>query len=258
MRLELFRDLHGVVGAGARHHSLAAAMPELVASGYTGAVASVDVAESIPDFRSQLGERGLDYIASVTTVGDTVAAHVDSLQRALADAEFHRPRLVIAQSGTAEWSGLEAGRFFEAATGIEEDLPFLVAHQTLTDRALFRPEVADAMVQRFPDLRLAADFGHWVWACGGLLDDRLDVVRRCAAHVVHVHAGVGSEHNPRVSDPRAPEWSTHLAAHELWWSRVWDEQERTGVAVTTMTPDAESWEAAGWLGERQRARFAER
>jgi sugar phosphate isomerase/epimerase len=258
MRLELFRDLHGVVGAGLRHPSLAAAMPELVASGYAGAVATIDLAESIPDFRSQLGERGLDYIATVTTTGDTVAAHVDSLQRAVAEAEFHRPRLVIAQSGTAEWSGVEAGRFFEAAARIEEDLPFLVAHQTLTDRVLSRPEIADAMVQEFPDLRLAADFGHWVWACGGLLDDRPDVVRRCAAHVVHVNAGVGSEDSPRVPDPRAPEWSPHLAALELWWSMVWDEQERGGAAVTTLTPDAGSWEAASWLGERQRSRFAER
>jgi hypothetical protein len=258
MRLDLFRNLDGVVGPDARHPSLAGAMPELVQLGYAGVIAPVALAESIPDFRSQLGERGLDYIAMVATDGDTVAEHVRALEQGLADAEFHRPRLVVAESGRSTWSEADASAFCAAATRIEEDLPFVVGHQSLRGRLLGDPDRTDALVAQFPELHLTADFAQWVWACGHLLEDRLDVVRRCAARAVHVNAGVGSVTGPRVPDPAAADWAPHLAAHERWWSLVWDEQERAGAAATTLTPDAPSWEIASWLGDRQRARFADR
>jgi hypothetical protein len=275
VQLDLFRSLWGVLGPDERFTSLAEALPPIVDGGYAGVAAPLFVAESIPDFRSQLGERGLDYIALVMTEGDTVAEHVASFEQALENAQFHRPRFVVSHSGRDAFSETEAGQFFERAMQIEQDAAFAVAHETHRGRILYNPWVTDRMLGRFPDLRLCVDFSHWVCVCERLLDTELDVVRRCAERALHVDARVGFEQGPQVPDPRAPEWADHLAAHERWWSMVWEAQEARGERATTLTPEwgpppylptlpysqqpvADIWEIAGWMGERQRVRFDER
>ncbi|MEI7807831.1 MAG: sugar phosphate isomerase/epimerase, partial [Verrucomicrobiota bacterium] len=56
-------------------------------------------------------------------------------------------------------------------------------------------------------------------------------------HCHHLHARVGFEEGPQVSDPRAPEWAGHLAAHEVWWNQIWKIQKQRGVATSTLTPE---------------------
>ena len=40
-----------------------------------------------------------------------------------------------------------------------------------------------------------------------------------------------------MPDPRAPEWSRHLEAHENWWVLVRASQQQRGMAVGTVTPE---------------------
>jgi len=258
MELRLYCSLAGLVGPEGRFASLAEALPALVDAGYAGTVAPLSLAESIPDFRSQLGERGLDYIAIVATEGSSVAEHVEALADGLAAAEFHRPQLVVVHGGRDAFADAEAAQFLEAATKLADDASFVVAHGTHRGRILGTPSMCDQMLARFPELPLCVDFAYWVWAGGRLIDD-LDAVRRAAGRAVHVDARVGHEGGPQVPDPRAPEWAAHLEAHERWWSMVWNAQQARGDTFTTLTPGwRDSWEVMTWLGERQRARFAQR
>lgn len=48
---------------------------------------------------------------------------------------------------------------------------------------------------------------------------------------------MGYEEGPQVPDPRAPEYGTHLAAHEAWWDLIWASQARRGFEVSTLTPE---------------------
>jgi hypothetical protein len=259
MELRLYCSLAGLVGPEGRFTSLAEALPALVDAGYAGAVAPLSLAESIPDFRSQLGERGLDYIAIVATEGSSVAEHVEALEDGLAAAEFHRPQLVVVHGGSDGFADAQAAEFLEVATSLAEDASFVVAHGTHRRRILGTPSMTDRMLVRFAELPLSIDFAYWVWATGRLLDDDLEVVRRAAEQAVHIDARVGHEGGPQVPDPRAPEWAAHLDAHERWWSMVWDAQQARGDATTSLTPGwRDSWEVMTWLGERQRARFAQR
>lgn len=40
-----------------------------------------------------------------------------------------------------------------------------------------------------------------------------------------------------MNDPRAPEWSAHVAAHERWWSLIFDAQVKAGTKVMTLVPE---------------------
>ena len=90
-----------------------------------------------------------------------------------------------------------------------------------------------------------------------------------------MHVRVGSEQTPQVSDLRAPEFARYRRAFERWWGLVWDEQERRGLAATSICPEfgpppylqtapytgrpaADLWAVCEWQKERQRARFARR
>lgn len=53
----------------------------------------------------------------------------------------------------------------------------------------------------------------------------------------HIHARVGYEEGPQVSDPRAPEWERHLANHLRLWQRIIDHHRSSGSALLTITPE---------------------
>lgn len=258
MELLIFCSLRALVGPDGPHPSLAEALPGIVDAGYAGVLAPLSVAETIPDFRSQLGERGLDYVATVTTEGASVDDHIESFAAALADAEFHRPRLLIVRSGSPRLPDAERVEFFDAAVRVEEEAPYAVAHHTHRESMLGTPAVTERMVTRFPELRLSIDVGQWMWARGGSLDDDRDAIARCAEHAGHLWISVGDEHGPRVGDPSAADRSAQVTAHEGWWSLVWDVQRRVGDDVTIATPDDGGWETAAWLADRARALVAAR
>ncbi|MEY3897863.1 MAG: hypothetical protein RLZZ214_3384, partial [Verrucomicrobiota bacterium] len=120
--------------------------------------------------------------------------------------------------------------------------------------------------------KLTCDFSHWVCVAERLLEDCNEIIQLAADHCHHLHARVGHEEGPQVSDPRAPEWSRHLAAHEAWWDTIWTSQKRRGLATTGLVPEfgpapyqqllpytqapvADLADICDWVARRETARF---
>jgi hypothetical protein len=78
---------------------------------------------------------------------------------------------------------------------------------------------------------------------------------------------------PQVPDPAAPEYATHLHAHENWWDQVWQSQRARGLTYSWLTPEfgpppylhtlphthvpvANLADVCDWMARRQTARFA--
>jgi len=129
------------------------------------------------------------------------------------------------------------------------------------------------VLRRFPELKLVCDFSHWVVSSERLLDDQLDLIRRCGRQAVHLHVRVGSEQSPQVSDVRAPEFAHYRRAFETWWEMVWEEQRKQGRERTSLCPEfgpppyqqslpysrrpvGDLWAMCEWQKNRQKARFA--
>ena len=88
-----------------------------------------------------------------------------------------------------------------------------------------------------PSLKLVLDMSHWCNVCESLLQDQEDLIEPLLPAVSHIHARVGWEHGPQVSDPRAPEWSDALNAHLKWWDKVIAARRAEGVRQFTITPE---------------------
>ncbi|PYE50519.1 sugar phosphate isomerase/epimerase family protein [Deinococcus yavapaiensis] len=272
MDLFVFRPLWGVATP------LRDALPAFRAQGYRGVEAPLPDVAHASGFKALVREHDLEYIPLIFTsdLGDgapNFKAHLDSFQRELDVALTFAPTLVNVHAGVDHWSEREADAFFAGALDVERNAPVPVAFETHRGRTLFTPWATRRLVETFPDLRLTADFSHWVCVCERLLDDQLDTFHRIAPHVVHIHARVGFEEGPQVSDPRAPEFDLHLKTHERWWTLVWEAQRARGAQRSTLTPEfgpppyqpvlpytrapvAPLADICDWMANRQAERFA--
>lgn len=237
MELRLVRHLWGADLSG----GLAAAAERWRASGYRGLEASIRHVPDAGEFRRVLRAGGWSWVAGVYSdmfaTDGNVERHLRSLREQIEEVADDRPLLINAHSGRDRWSPAEMEDFFGGALAMEKEFGLVIAHETHRRRCLATPWAAEAVLARFPELKVAADLSHWVCVCERLLEDFDALIGRVACQTWHVHARVGHEHGPQVPDPRAPEWAVQLRAHEAWWSRIWDAQRGRGAEVSTLTPE---------------------
>lgn len=236
---------------------------------------------TLPDvrlFHRTLHEEKLAWIPQVfsnmSIPGGTVEEHLRSLRDQIEECLDANPLLINAHTGSDAWSAAEAEDFYGAALEMEKELGVTLAHETHRSRYFGNPWNTRQILRRFPALQLTCDYSHWVCVAERLLQDCGEILDLCAAHCRHVHARVGYEEGPQVPDPRAPEWSQHLAAHEDWWGKIWQAQESRGLQVSTLTPEfgpphylhtlpytqqpvADLNAICDWMAQRQRDRFEE-
>ncbi|QXD16362.1 hypothetical protein GQ464_005255 [Rhodocaloribacter litoris] len=270
MKLALFRHLWGI------DLGLEEAFPRIKAAGYDGVEAALPPVNRRSHFKDLLAAYELQFIPVLFTRGRTVAEHITSFWRQLEAAlKDFEPVVITSRDGVDAWTEEQSIRYFQDVLSIEANHGVRVAHETQRGRILFHPWITGRLIERFEGLMLCGDFSHWVCVCERLLEDQAPLLERCAARTLHLHARVGYAQGPQVPDPRLPRYRDALAAHEHWWDRVWDAQERQGLATTTLTPEfgpppylhihpqtgeplADLWEVCDWMARRQADRFAAR
>jgi sugar phosphate isomerase/epimerase len=243
-----------------------------------GGFAGVETGELLPTdysrFQDLLQKHKLRFIPQIFTTGTGVGEHLASFRKQLTAVSRFSPIRVNCHSGSDRWGFDEAKRFYGEALQVEADAEFPVAHETHRGRCLFHPWAAARLLEAYPQLRLCADFSHWVCVCERLLNSEEGILRECARRAVHIHARVGFENGPQVNDPRAPEWKSHVEAHERWWTWIWEAQRALGASCVTLTPEfgpptylpthphtqapiANLQEICNWQAQRQAQRFKE-
>ena len=272
MQLKLVRHLWGVDHTRPLEDNL----PRWREVGYRAVECSLRIWPDRAGLLRFLKNTGWDWIAQVFSNdfrgGGSVREHLDSLRAQIEECLEHRPLFINAHSGSDTWSLAQAEDFYEAVQDLENRLGVSIAHETHRLRFFGNPWTTRPILERFPALKLTCDFSHWVCVAERLLPDCDDIIRLAAEHCHHLHARVGFEEGPQVSDPRAPEWSQHVAAHEAWWDVIWAAQRQRGVTVSTLTPEfgpapymhllpytkapvADLADICDWQARRQTARF---
>ena len=274
MRIQLVRHLWGVdLAKGFAPHVV-----HWHTVGYEALEASV---RTVPDaglLRRTLREERFGFVAQVFSnmfvPGGTVDEHLASLQEQIEECLDEGPLLFNCHTGSDAWSVVEAEDFYGATLEMEKRMGVTLSHETHRSRYFGNPWNTRTILTRFPDLKVTCDWSHWVCVAERLLEDCDEILDLCAAHCWHLHARVGYEEGPQVPDPRAPEWSVHLATHEGWWDKIWRAQRARGWEVSTLTPEfgppsylhtapytgepvADLNAVCDWMAQRERARFLE-
>jgi hypothetical protein len=278
MELSLFKTLWGHDG------SLAEAIALCHAAGFQGieAPAPLDPAER-ELFFAELAAGGMEWIAEISTCtpaglyvptpGRSVEEHIDSLEEGVVRSLEGRPRFINTMAGYDAWSAVDALRFHEGVVRLQEKHGIVISVETHRGRPTYSPWLSREILRALPELRITCDFSHWCVVSERLiLDEEDELLAVAARHAHHIQPRVGYNQGPQVPDPRAPEHAAALAAHERWWTRVWDSMAARDFTCFTMTPEfgpdgylqcapftrvpvADLWEINSWIGLRQREHF---
>lgn len=281
MKLELFKTLWGHDG------TLSEAAQLCVEAGFAGIESPVPAsAEERETFVATLAESDLGLIAEISTVTEegfyvplphrSPREHLDSLRSGIEVSLPAQPRFINTMAGYDGWSFPEVMEFHSGVLDLEAEYEIAISVETHRGRSFNNPwRVRDVLLE-LPELRITCDFSHFCVVAERLvLDEEPEILALCAKHAFHVQPRVGYSQGPQVTDPRAPEFSEALLAHERWWDAVWKSQIERGFSVTTMTPEfgpdgylhtlpftgeplADLWEINQWIGHRQRDRFHQR
>jgi hypothetical protein len=272
MKLTLVRHCWGVDHThGLDHH-----LPRWRAAGYEAVEGSVEFSPNRGAMEHLLRTSGLRFIPQIFsnefTPGGSVREHLASIQRQIEENLAFNPWFFNAHSGSDGWSPAEAEDFYGRMQEIEKSFGITLCHETHRMRYFGNPWTTRAILEKYPDLKLTCDFSHWVCVAERLLPDCDDIIRLAARHCHHLHARVGHEEGPQVSDPRAPEWERHLVTHEAWWDIIWRSQQERGFTESTLVPEfgpapylpllpytqapvADLADICDWMARREAGRF---
>jgi sugar phosphate isomerase/epimerase len=276
MRLDIFRSLWGVEGTW--EHSF----PRIRQAGFDGIEVRVptgaDQGIQRGELRRLLTEHQFGLIAEVSALGYVIPArharpedHLADLRRQIPQALKLEPRFINGYHGCDAWGWDDQRRFFAGFLELEREFGIPLTVETHRGRSLFNPWITRDLLNEFP-LKLTCDFSHWVVVAERLLDGEWPIIAQCARHCWHIHARVGYDQGPQVSDPRAPEYGEAVAAHERWWDECWRSMTARGMERGTLTPEfgvegylhhlpysnvpvANLWDICTWQGRRQRQRY---
>lgn len=269
MELFLVRHLWGVT------QPWETCFPEFKQLGYRAIEAPIPEGADRTRLTALLAQHEFEFVPMLFTRGDTREQNLESYRRQLDDALAFKPRVITCHSGKDEWDDAENMKFYEQIVRIEERTGAAVAHETHRKRSFYNPWITSRVLSQLPTLRICCDLSHWVCVCERLLDGCEEIIEQAAKHCLHIHARVGYAEGPQVPDPRAPEWTAELSAHERWWNAIWDAQEKRGMSFSTLTPEfgpaqylhtlpftnvpvANLAEICDWQARRQAERFAAR
>lgn len=231
MKLKLVKSLWGMEG------TLEEKAGRIAEAGYAAVEAQPPGEGQAGLFTRLLRNHRLEFIAMVITDGVSYDDHLNSLRAKIEEARALDPLKLTVHGGKDWWPFDVQKTFFAEALEVERRIGVEVNHETHRGRPMFTPRSTAALLREFPELRINADFSHFVNVCESLLEDQAEDLGLCIQRARHVHGRIGHEEGPQVNDPRAPEWGRQVAAHEAWWDEIVCARLKAGADHFTFNPE---------------------
>ncbi|MGJ8645297.1 MAG: sugar phosphate isomerase/epimerase family protein [Marinomonas colpomeniae] len=182
-------------------------------------------------------ELGLSIITGIGTAGDTVEAHLESMNAQIERAVTFGPVLINSHTGRDIFSLKDNLRLFENALKLEQKHNITITHETHRFRPTFSTFDTEKIIEALPELKLNLDISHWMVVHESDLSDQLERLEKIFQHVHHIHARVGFEEGPQITNPEDSLWSGHLDNHVALWQKVIDLAKNRGQSDFTITPE---------------------
>ena len=225
---------------GSSHLGMEKMITNIASAGYDG------VELEIPELDSQRTKlRGLLEKQNLAIIAHQFCAaelefdtYFETFRANLTRACEFGPLLVNSHTGSDRWSFDQNSRLVECAADISAKAAIPILDETHRGRVLYSAGSSLAYFERFPDLRITADLGHWTCVAASLLRDQQDIVDLAISRADHLHARVGFADGPQVLDPFDGRWSEELRRFIEWWRAIVDRRRSEGSAGLTITLEA--------------------
>lgn len=188
-------------------------------------------------FNDLLKKYNLIFVAQQWSAGKNKKEHIKSFkQQFIQNAKFN-PVFVNSHTGADYFSFEENLEILKESYLIANDIGIKLIHETHRGRCLFYPEITSKYLKALPELKLTADFSHWCCVTESMLNNHQYFLNEALKNSDHIHARIGYEEGPQVSDPRAPEWKKHLEIHLSWWKKIIKYHTGNSSDFITITPE---------------------
>ena len=243
MSIEIYRTAWGLTGPGNRYSTLLDFVDSASEANYYGVEFPVFYMEGEPggaqqaelDLKSRLDDRGLKFIALIATRPDDWCdydAHLESF-RTQAEVAARMGATKAAVHAGADSFGVDRGReFLKDCMRISSDLGIAPCFETHRARILYNPFTCASILDALPELELTSDLSHWLLVVDRMPHDIMDLFDFASARSSHLHARIGHEKSPQVTEPSDPAWEEHRALYRRWWQISVDAQAENGRALS--------------------------
>lgn len=190
-------------------------------------------------------DNGLTLILMAFGQGSNFAEHKEKYHDDLLDIAAHKPLFINAHTGHDYFTFEQNTDLIQTAMAVQQQTGVVILHETHRGRFSYSAPAIQYYLLKNPDLRLTADYSHWVNVAESYLSDQTENISRAIAVSDHIHCRVGHPEGPQVNDPRAPEWADALENHAQWWDSIRDRLQRANAPTLTVT--CEFGPAPGYL-----------
>ena len=219
---------------GSEHLPLAEFLRRAKAAGYDGVEMNIPYDDEYGHrLRDGLREYGLKLICQqyLTPNGGSPADYERRLVRYLNHLADFEPVLLNCHTGRDHFSFEDNCRLIETAESVARERGVKLTHETHRGRFSFSAFATRPYLERFPDLRLTADFSHWCCVSESYLEDQPESLALAIGRADYLHARIGHDQGSQVTHPGAPEVVTARDAHLGWWDRIIENQRAGGTPV---------------------------
>jgi hypothetical protein len=179
----------------------------------------------------------LNIITGIATEGDNVQAHLNCMNAQVARAIEFSPVLINSHTGRDIFSLEDNLRLFENALELEQKHKIMITHETHRFRPTFSTFDTEKILKALPELKLNLDISHWMVVHESDLSDQISRLESIFPQVHHIHARVGFEEGPQITNPQDKIWEGHLENHVNLWKKVIDMAKNRNQKIFTITPE---------------------
>jgi hypothetical protein len=182
-------------------------------------------------------EFDLSIITGIATDGENVQGHIKSMNAQIERAVEFNPVLINSHTGRDIFSLKDNLLIFENALKLEQKYDVTITHETHRFRPTFSTFDTERIIQALPELKLNLDISHWMVVHESDLSDQLARLEFIFPYVHHIHARVGFEEGPQVTNPQDELWRNHLENHVNLWQKVINLAKQRDQKSFTITPE---------------------
>ncbi len=176
-----------------------------------------------------LDENGMCFVGhEYQAEGTDFAAFKANYRHRLTELAAVGPALINSHTGKDYFTLDQQLALIDIAGEISAKTSVKIVHETHRGRMGYSPQAFMECIEHRTDLALTADFSHWTCVTESMLEHFADTVETAISRTRYVHARVGFEQGPQVSDPRAPEWRYALDRFLGWWDRIVERSRLSG------------------------------
>lgn len=211
----------------------------VVSSGYDGLDMAVpEDAKERKKFIHLLGEHHLRIVShEYHAQGRTIEDFCKSFEYYLNISMECNPILINSHSGRDYFTTDEQLKVIDTAQEFSIKNNIRIVHETHRGRIGFSPYNARDLFALRPEMKITADFSHWVCVTESYLENCPGILDEAIKRTEHIHGRIGYTEGPQITDPRATEWETSTRLFMSWWDRIIDNKANSGYEVFTITPE---------------------